>query len=168
MKNNQEDISYIEEDSDKIEKKIKKIKDKLKKCQKEKDEYLAGWQRAKADLINHKREQEQKISEYYKFANLGLISEILPALDSFEYAISHVSEKEKENIEQLYNHLKNILKNNGLEEIKVKGEKFNPEFHESLEEIKSNKKSGTIIEEIRRGYTLHNKVIRPSKVKIAK
>ena len=168
-------VEYIlEEEEDGMEKKIKKIKKQLKACQKEKEEYLAGWQRAKADLINYKKEQEQKISDYYKFANQGLIAEILMVLDSFEGALKHSKDGPKtasqfgqEAIEQLYNQLKNILKNQGLEEIKAKGEKFNPELHESMGEIKG-KKPGFIVEEVQKGYKLNNKVIRPSRVKISK
>ncbi len=168
-KDKNQDINYLlEEDSQEIEKKIKKIKKELKKCQQERSEYLSGWQRARADLINYKNEQEKRALEYYKFANKELISEILSSLDNFEQALKHVSGKEKENIDQLYKYLKNILKNNGLEEIEAIGKKFNPEFHETIKEVKSKKPEGTIVEEIRKGYKLYKKVIRPSKVKISK
>ncbi len=161
-------LEYEPEDDKDFSEKIKKLKSKLKSCQKEKAEYLAGWQRAKADLINYKKEQENKISEYYKFANEGLILEVLPVLDSFEQALKHISKPEKENIQQIYKQLKNILKTNGVEEIPVIGKKFNPEFHEAVEEVKSNKKSGVIIEEVQRGYKLHGKTIRASRVKVSK
>ena len=166
MKKSDDKIEYVnEEDSGAVDKKIKKIKKALKQCQREKEEYLDGWQRAKADLINYKKEQEQKNSEYYKFANQGLITEILMVLDSFEEALKHDG---KEAIKQLYNQLKNILKGQGLEEIKAIGQPFNPELHESVEEVKSKEKSGIIIEEIQKGYKLNNKVIHPSRVKISK
>jgi len=159
-------IEYIDEqDSDSFDKKLKKTKDKLKICEKERAEYLAGWQRAKADYINLQREHEQKIADYFKFANEGLILELLPVLDSFEAAIKNGKD---EGIKQLYNQLLSILKNNGLEEIKAVGEKFNPELHEVIETIKSDKGEGIVIEEIQKGYKLHNKIIRPSRVKISK
>ena len=172
--NKRDKIEYIEESGEDFAKKLKKIKAKLKSCEKERAEYLAGWQRAKADLINYKKEQEQKSSDLFKFANEGLILEILLVLDSFEGALKHVSGKEKENILQLYNQLKNILKNQGLEEIKAVGEKFDPEFHQSIGEIHPERSRGknlgkeVVVEEIQRGYKLNGKVIRPSKVKISK
>ena len=167
-------IEYIDEqDSDSFDKKLKKTKDKLKICEKERAEYLAGWQRAKADYINLQREHEQKIADYFKFANEGLILELLPVLDSFEAAIKNGKD---EGIKQLYNQLLSILKNNGLEEIKAVGEKFDPMLHEVIEaspELTPSKVEGqsrgaelTIIEEIQKGYKLHGKVIRPSKVKV--
>lgn len=168
-KTNNKEIEYVsEDDTDAIDKKLKKVKKTLKVCQKEKEEYLAGWQRAKADLINYKKEQEQKGLDLFKFANENFILEILPVLDSFELALKHTKEKkDKEEISQLYNQLKSILEKQGLEEIKSVGEKFNPEFHESAGEIKG-KKQGEIVEEVQKGYKLNNKTIRPSRVKISK
>ncbi|MBU2564007.1 nucleotide exchange factor GrpE [Patescibacteria group bacterium] len=152
------ELKYVSEQEDKN----KKAKNKLKICQKERSEYLAGWQRAKADLINFRKEQESRNSDIFKFANQNFVLEILPVLDSFELALKH----KNEGIEQLYLQFKNILKSNGLEEIKSIGEKFNPEFHESIGEIKGKK--GFVIQEIQKGYVLNNKVIRPSRIKIGK
>jgi len=157
-------LEYVsEENSEAFNKKIKKQKNKLKACEKERNEYLNGWQRAKADLINFKKEQEKNNSEIFKFANENLILEILPVLDSFELALNH---KKDEGIEQLYNQFKNILKSNDLQEIKAIGEKFNPEFHESIGEIKGKK--GIIIQEMQKGYLLNGKVVRASRVRIGK
>lgn len=153
-----------EQDSGAVDYKLKRIKKQLKSCDKERAEYLAGWQRAKADLINYKKDQEQKNSEIFKFANENLILEILPVLDSFEEALKHSKD---EGIKQIKNQLIEILKKNGLEEIKVVGEKFNPSLHESVGEIKG-KKQGVVIEEVQKGYKLSGKVIRPSKVKVGK
>ena len=166
MSEDKDKIEYVsEENAEGADKKIKKSKDKLHLCEQERGEYLAGWQRAKADLINYKKEQEAKISEIFKFANEGLIYEVLPVLDSFELAIKHDANNKE--IQQLYNQLKNILKSQGLEEIKAIGEKFNPEFHESVGEVEGGEQ-GLIAEETQMGYKLNNKVIRASKVKINK
>ncbi|HNU96913.1 MAG TPA: nucleotide exchange factor GrpE [Candidatus Portnoybacteria bacterium] len=177
--NKQDKIQYVSEESDDSSKKVEKIKNHLKQCEQERAEYLAGWQRAKADLINYRKEQEAKISEIFKFANEGLIYEILPILDSFEIAIKFedaatlaegkTSEprQRQEGIKQLYNQLKGILKNQGLEEISAVGEKFNPEFHEAIGEVEG-KESGVIAEETQKGYKFNSKVIRASKVKVNK
>jgi molecular chaperone GrpE len=163
-----EKIEYVNEDgSEKAEDKVKKIKEQLKKAEQERAEYLGGWQRAKADLINYKKEQEARLAEFYKFANEGLILEVLPILDSFELAMKHQKEGEGDGLEQIYKQMKGILKNNSIEEISAVGEKFNPEFHEAMEEIEG-KEQGVIVEEIQKGYKLHGKVIRASKVKVGK
>jgi molecular chaperone GrpE len=173
MNNDNEKIKYVnEDDEDKADKKIKKTKDKLHLCEQERGEYLAGWQRAKADLINYKKEQEAKISEIFKFANEGLIYEILPVLDSFELATKHPpvggqTSTVDDGLLQVYKQLKGILKNQGLEEIESVGEKFNPEFHEAVGEVEG-REQGVIAEETQKGYKFNNKVIRASKVKIIK
>lgn len=146
----------------------------FKKCQKQAEEYLNGWKRAKADLINYKKRQEEIAGEFIKFANEDLIFEFLPILDNFTLAAQHLP-KELKNSEwvkgifQIKNQLENLLTARGVEEIKSAGEKFNPEFHEAIEEIKSSdKKTGMIVEEIQKGYKLNGKVIRAAKVKVAK
>jgi len=176
MTNKPDKIEYIaEDDTDKIDDKLKRTKAKLKTCEHERAEYLAGWQRAKADYINLQREHEKKIADYFKFANEGLILELLPILDSFEAALKNGNPKSPEAIGllKLYNQLLNILKSNGLEPIKALGEKFDPNFHEAVGEVENypEQSRGTelkIVEEIQKGYKLHGKVIRPSKVKIGK
>jgi len=161
-------IENEEESSDlsvQVESKFKKLKEKLKKCQKEKEEYLAGWQRAKADFINFKKDQEKQQMEFAKFSNTLLVSEILLVLDSFDLALQN----NKDNVLLLIkSQLNDILKKYGLEEIKTKNEKFNPEFHEAVEEVESGKESSDIIEEVQKGYMLHGKVLRATKVKISK
>jgi molecular chaperone GrpE len=164
MSDNKDKIEYVNEDSDEPDKKVKKVKHQLKHCEQERAEYLAGWQRAKADYINLEKRTEQEKSEWIKFSNAELILKFLPLLDSFEEALKHTNDN---GLAHIYNQLKDILKNQGLEEIKSLGEKFNPEIHEAVENEKGEKE-GIIVEEIQKGYKLHGKIIRPSRVKISK
>lgn len=161
---------------------IEELKKKLQECQKLKDEYLAGWQRARADLLNYKKEEMERIGEFVKYADVGLIFKILPILDNFELAAhqnfpsENLSGQEKERINQVIQgflqikaQLQDFLKNQGVEEIKCLGEKFDPNFQEIVEEIEvKDKKSGIVIEEIQKGYLLDGKILRPAKVKISK
>ncbi len=170
----------IEEDSEELsfEERLKKLREKMKKCQGERDEYLAGWQRAKADFINARKDEEKHREEFLKFSNQMIIADILSVLDSFDLALSHYGSREKLQKEETEKFLKgfyliqaqlnDILKKYGLSVIKSAGEKFNPEFHEAIAEIESDKESGIIIEEVQKGYILNNKVLRATKVKIAK
>lgn len=151
-----------------------KQKKELEKCQKEREEYLAGWQRARADFLNFKKEEMERIGEILKYANEELIFKILPILDNFEKAEKETPDDKKkdkllEGVFQIKSQLQDFLKNQGVEAIKSLGEKFDPNFHEVVEEIEEkDKESGTIIEEVKKGYKLHERVIRPAKVKIVK
>ncbi len=171
-------IEYIEESEISglsLEKKIIKLKEKFKKCREEKEEYLMGWQRAKADFINFKKESEGLMVDFRKWANENLIEEILPILDNFYRAESHLPDMKLRKVDwvkgiiQIKSQLEEFLKKQGLEEIKTLGEEFNPEFHEAVEEIKKEgEKSGKIIKEVQKGYLLQGKVIRSAKVRIVK
>lgn len=142
---------------------IGKLKTKLKECQKEKEEYLTQAQRARADLINYRRRQEEALGELRNYGQENFIKELLPVLDSLR-----IGSKENEGIRQIKEQLEAVLKKYGLREIKAISEKFNPELHEAVEQVKSKKKEGIVVEEVQRGYILNNKVLRPSKVKVTK
>jgi molecular chaperone GrpE len=153
---------------------LEELKKKLEECQKLKDEYLAGWQRARAELLNYKKEELERIGELIKYADTGLISKILPILDNFEIAEKNLPDNLKldENVKgllQIKNQILDFLKNQGVETIKCLGEKFDPNFMEAVAEIEaSEKNSGMVVEEIQRGYLIHGRLLRPAKVKIAK
>jgi molecular chaperone GrpE len=150
------------------------LKKNLEECIKEKDEYLAGWQRTKADFLNYKKEQAKMIEEVLKFANLDLIIKLLPILDNFDLIEKKLPEelKKDENIKgilQIRIQILEFLRGQELEEIKTIGEKFNPNFHEAIEiQEMEGKESDIIIEEIQKGYILKGRVIQPAKVKIVK
>jgi len=158
----------------KIEQNIEELKKKLEECEKLKDEYLAGWQRERADFLNYKREELERIGEILKYTNVGLILNILPILDNFEIAEKKIPEdlKNDENVKgilQLKNQILDFLKNQGVEEIKSIGEKFDPNLQEVVEEVKiEGKESGIIIEEIQKGYKINGKVLRPARVRVTK
>jgi molecular chaperone GrpE (heat shock protein) len=161
-----EDVEIINEDSDKIENKFKKLKDELNICKKEKEEYLAGWQRAKADFINYKKDEEKNREEFAKFTAKNILYDMLQVLDSIDIAFLH---KESEGIKEIKSQFLEVLRRNGVEEIAVEnGIKFNPFEHESIieAEVETKDSDGVIIEELQKGYKLFNRVLRPSKVKV--
>lgn len=145
--------------------------DELLKFQKERDEYLDGWKRAKAELINYKREDAQRFEAVLKMANEGLIRRLLLVLDSFDLGLSSL-EKDGPAQKGMYlirSQLKDILKSCGLEEIASSvGQLFNPAVAESVEEVESDEPSGTVVEEVEKGYLLNGRIVRPARVKISK
>ena len=152
----------------------KQLKEKLEECQKVKNEHLAGWQRERADFLNYKKGELERIGEILKYAATGLIFKFLPILDNLELAEKKLPRnmRNDENVRgllQIKAQLKDILKNQGIEEIESLGKKFDPNFHEVVEETGvKDKESGVVIEEIQKGYKIHGKVLRPAKVKIVK
>ncbi len=157
-------LKYISEESKEPRDKIKEFKAKLKECQKEKEEYLIQAQRVRADLINYRKRQEEKIIPgIVAIGQASVINKILPVLDSLEAG----AEKNKD-VKKIKEQMISVLKECNIEEIKAIGEEFNPEFHEAVEQVESKEKQGIIIEEAQKGYLLNGKILRTSKVKVAK
>ncbi len=172
------------ENGDKIEKTEKKenpngggdldeINKKLEECIRQKEEYLDGWKRERAGFLNYKKEEMERLGGLMKYANEELILKFLPILDNF-----HIAEKEIPNetrkdkcVEGLLNirtQIGDFLKSQGIEEIKSVGEKFDPNFMEAVEEIEAkDKEKGIVLEEVKKGYTLQGKIIRPVRVKVS-
>lgn len=169
------DEIFFEEEGGSAVSELKKMREKLKECQKSKEEYLIGWQRAKADFINARKEEDKRRREFKNFAELSLVLDILPVADSFETAFSDKGWKNLDKtwqggIKSLYSQLMNVLKEHSLEFIKAEGEKFNPQEHESVgeSEVADEEKDGTVVREVRRGYKMKGKVLRPSQVEVGK
>jgi molecular chaperone GrpE len=159
----------IDEGNSSFQEKVEKLKEKLKKCQELKEEYLNGWQRAKADLINARKDDERRNQEFLKLANAILIFDILPVLDSFSLAFeAHKDAEFSKGVFLIKIQLEDVLKKYGLEEIKSIGEKSNLQIHEIVGEVESEKEEGIITKEIQKGYLLNGKVLRPAKVKVSK
>ena len=145
------------------------LKEQIAKLEKEKDEYLNGWKRAKADYINLQKDELKRMEEIMKFANADIIKDLLLVLDSFELSMLATKDPEaRKGIEIIYSQLEKILNKQGLEKIKALGGKFDPALHEAMLQEESDKESGTILEEMVKGWKLNGKVIRPTKVKIAR
>ena len=169
------------------EKNTKKIKEKdeLKELQQKCEEYLNGWKRERADFLNHKKEEIERISTIIKYANQELILKILPILDNFCLAEKHLPEDKefKNGFLQIKKQLEDFLQKEGIEVIETMGKQFDANTMEVVEEVggvrdsaqseESAESGGTpssdeVVEEVQRGYTLHGKVIRPAKVRVIK
>ena len=143
-------------------------------CEKKAAEYLAGWQRARADFLNYKKEEMERIAEFLKYGTEEMILKVLPILDNFEIIESKLPEnlKNDENIKgllQIKKQISDFLKNQGAEEIKSVGEKFDANLHEVVAEVEEKgKETGIIIEEVQKGYKINGRLLRPAKVKIIK
>lgn len=145
--------------------------EKLKECEKQRDEYLAGWQRAKADFVNYKKEELQRLQDLARYSNEELIQELIGILDSFDLGLAALEKAGpvEKGIYMIRVQIEDILKKRGLERITVKpGDRFDPSFAEAVTEIESEKPPGTIIEEVEPGYRLYDKIVRPARVKVSK
>lgn len=156
------------------ESETKKLKKKIEEIEKQKKEYLSGWQRERADFLNYKKNEFERIGEIVKYANAGIVLKILPILDNFNAAEKKLSKKTRDDknirgLLQIKKQFQDFLKNQNIEQIECLGKKFDPSLHEIIEMVEmKGKNSGMIIEEIQKGYKIHGKILRPTKVKVVK
>jgi len=156
------------------EKKIEELEKELKECQKLKEEYLNGWKRERADFLNYKREEKERLKEVSNLLKEDLILKILPTLDNFEIIEKKLPEKLKKDeyvkgIFRIKNQILDFLKKEGLEEMELVGQKFDPNLAEIVEAIeKEGLDSGVIVEEVKKGYKLNGRLLRPARVKVVK
>ena len=131
-----------------------------------KEEYLNDLKRITAEFQNYQKRIEQEKIEFLKYSKKDLIIKLLDLLDNFERALLNKDNHEEflKGIELTYKQLKEILEKEKVK--KIEETHFNPEKHEiiSVEEGEENK----ILEEYQKGYSLYDKTVRPSKVKVGK
>jgi molecular chaperone GrpE len=147
---NFEDVEFIEstEDGDELPKKdvVKKLREDLKKALKDKEEYLIGWQRAKADYINLEKDATARFARGKELGREELADSILPALDAFDMAMKNkeaweaVDKNWRMGIEYIYSKLIQALGDNGIAIINDENVKFDPVLHESVENVPTEDK----------------------------
>lgn len=149
-------------------------KEMYERIKKERDEYLAGWQRARADLLNYKKEEMERVAGFVEATQESLLCKLLPLMDNFEIIERHLSDDLKGDDEvkgllQAKVQLGDFLKSQGAEGFDSLGKKFDPQVHEAIEEVqKEGVEPGLVVEEIQKGYKIKNRLLRPAKVKVSK
>lgn len=151
-----------------------KLKAELARARQQAQEYLAGWQRAKADYLNLQKETEKRRQETVEFANALFMSEVLPVYNHFKLALKHLPPESQGadwlvGLEQIHKQFQEFLKKYNISEIPTVGEKFDHNLHEAVaHEEREGFEPDQIFEEVQPGYLLGDKVLAPAKVKVAK
>lgn len=162
---NQEEQEIKDEELDEA------LESQLEEKDKRIEELTDSLLRLQADFTNYKNRIKKERENIYSYAIEDLINQLLPILDNFERALDSAEEEDGfyQGVKMIYEQFLEVLKNNGLSEIECKGEVFDPNLHHAVfvEETK-DKEEGIILEVLQKGYTLNDKVIRPSMVKVSK
>jgi molecular chaperone GrpE len=149
---------------------IEKNQQLVEESKKNYDLYL----RSQAEMENLKKRNKKDREEWLKFANEGLIKEILPIMDNLERALAHCQDDVsltslRDGVELTLKSLKTTLNKSGVEEVKSCGADFDPCYHEAIAELADEKAGpGTILQEFQKGYLLNKRLLRPAKVVVCK
>jgi molecular chaperone GrpE len=159
-----EDSEATEE---KAENKIAKMREELSVCRKEKQEYMNGWQRAKADYVNLLKRTEEAAKAAESSGKIKAVETLLPAFDALERAKEH--SEIPEGFLAIAKQLETAFAALGLEEVGKVGEKFDPAFHEAFAQdpAESAETDGAITAVLEKGWRVNGTVIRPAKVRVA-
>lgn len=150
--------------------KLKQLRDELKEIKAKAAEYLDGWQRAKADMINAKKEVTEALRRANERGKEALIEELIPALDGFDMAMqgeawNAVDKAWRSGIEGIKSQIEAVLRSQDIEIFGKEGEMFDPVIHEAIQESDGGT-SQTIAKVFRRGYRSKDRVLRPAQVAI--
>ena len=139
------------------------------------EEYYERLLRQVAETDNLRKRLAKEKQDAIRYANESLIEKLLPTMDSFDMAISAANTSNentidslKKGVEMVHGQLKRALEDTGLKEIDATGEIFNPALHEAISRKETNEAAdGTVIEQIRKGYQLNERLVRPASVIVA-
>lgn len=149
----------------KADKKVDELKEKIKELE-------DGRLRQIAEFQNFRNRTEKEKSQMFDLGAKNVIEKILPVVDNFERGLASIPEDEKnssfaQGMEKIYKQLMTELDNLGVKPIEAKGTEFNPEFHNAVMQVESDEfESGIVAEELQKGYTYHDTVVRHSMVSV--
>jgi molecular chaperone GrpE len=152
---------------------INQADQELEELRKQADDNYQRYLRTQADFDNFRRRARLEKEDFAKYASFKLIEQLLPVLDNFNRAIavskdSSDTDSLLKGIEMVHRQFDAILTAEGLTPIEAVGQPFNPEYHQAIMQVESDEhEEGIVVEEIQKGYTLKDKVLRPSMVKVS-
>jgi molecular chaperone GrpE len=153
---------------------LEQLRDELARTRAQADEYLDGWQRARAEFANYKKRVEREQAQVYQTAAGAIIKRFLGVLDDLERTLKNCPQSGEgavwaEGIELVCRKLVSILESEGVTPMQTDGQMFDPNLHEAiLSEDSDRHESGQIIEALQQGYLLGDKVLRPARVRVAR
>jgi molecular chaperone GrpE len=149
---------------------VESLKNQLAEAESKASEYKDGWARSQAEFQNYKKRIERDNELTYASMKGDIVKKVLPVLDDLELALQNrpVDDAWASGVELIARKLQNILESEGVKRIEAKGLAFDPNFHDAItHEVSETVESGHVIDVVRNGYTLGERVIRPASVRVA-
>jgi len=153
---------------------IDSLRAEVERLTKERDNEREQHLRTLADFQNFRRRKEEERGADRQFANRELIIGLLPVLDNFERALAAAEKSQSydaliDGVKLTLRQLNDFLAKNGVRPIDSVGKEFDPNYHEAVMRVESgDEPENTVVEELQKGYAMHDRVLRPSMVKVAR
>jgi molecular chaperone GrpE len=161
-----------EESAHDIPSQLSQLRDALELEKEKSADLLRRLQYLQADFENYRKRVEKEMGDAKKFSNERLLSDLLTVKDELDLAFAKARETKQspvllEGVGMIQKRVQNILSKEGVERVPGEGSMFNPDYHEAALRVVSDEEEGTVVEEVRAGYMLKGRVLRPSIVKVA-
>ncbi len=168
------EFEFNDDGEEDLKKTLKKLRNDLKQVKKEKEEYLLGWQKERADFANYKKEENDRVDRRKETIREQILESFLALADSFSMAFANKQTWEKVDpawrvgVEYIYNQMNSIFEEYGVKSLGSVGDIFDPNLHESVELVSTDvpEKDHKIESIIQIGYKMKDKILRPAKVKV--
>ncbi|MBI5139603.1 nucleotide exchange factor GrpE [Candidatus Nomurabacteria bacterium] len=168
------EFEFNEDGEEDLKRTLRKLRADLKLAKKEKDEYLTGWQKERADFANYKKQEDDRKINSADILRERILNRFLSVMDSFNMAFGNreawekVDEGWRKGVEYIYGQMNTIFEEYGVKPIGKVGENFDPMFHQSIEVVATDKKEDDhkIARVIQQGYKLGERVLRPARVNV--
>ena len=148
------------------------LETRLRQAEQAAQDNQEGWLRAKADCDNMRTRSQIEIANAHKFAVENFVGELLPVKDSLEAALaaadSGAPESMRAGVELTLRQLSSVFEKFSVKEINPVGERFDPHRHQAISTVEANAEPNTVVQVLQKGYLLHERVIRPALVTVAK
>lgn len=154
--------------------KIEKLKTELSTCKSERQEYLDGWQRTRADMANSKRERVAAFERMQSAIKEEIVIDFIPILDSFDSAMQEdswraVDESWRKGVDYIRSQCESALDKHGIKSFGNVGDVFDSTLHEAIQEVEDKTaEPHTILRVMRKGYRTNDRIIRPAQVIIVR
>jgi molecular chaperone GrpE len=155
-----------------LDSQVSQLEEALEHEKEKSGDLLRRLQYLQADFENYRKRVEKEMGDAKKFSNERLLSDLLTVKDELDLAFAKARETKQspvllEGVGMVQKRLQNILSKEGVERVPGAGSMFNPDYHEAALRVVSDEEEGTVMEEVRAGYMLKGRVLRPSIVKVA-
>ncbi|MFA6353884.1 MAG: nucleotide exchange factor GrpE [Candidatus Paceibacterota bacterium] len=168
------EFEFNDDGEEDLRKTLKKFRVDLKVCKAEKEEYLTGWQKERAEFANYRKQEEDRKAIFSEAMRERILTRFLSVIDSFNMAFANreawekVDDNWRKGVEYIYTQMNGIFEEYGVKGIGEVGESFDPNIHQSIDVIETDKKEleHKIASVIQKGYKLGERVMRPARVNV--
>jgi molecular chaperone GrpE len=168
------EFEFNENGEEDLKKTLKKLRTDLKQAKIEKEEYLLGWQKERADFANYKKDEEARKTMFSESVRERILVRFLSVMDNFNMAMANRTAWEKVDkswrmgVEHIYSDLNKIFEEYGVREVGATEEVFDPNIHHSVDMVATDQREldHKVAEVVQTGYKLGERVLRPAQVKV--